>query len=96
MLFIVISLSLGGLYVLLQGFYLLYWHRYTKPATDYFDSPQPSLFISVIVIARNEEEHIGQCLDHLLHQHYPHDQYEIVVIDDHSTDNTRKNCGGVQ
>jgi len=43
-------------------------------------------FVSVVVPARNEEGKIRRCLESLLRQDYPH--YEIVVIDDRSTDST--------
>ena len=45
-------------------------------------------FVSVIVPARNEEKHIHRCLLSLLAQDYPN--FEIIVIDDNSTDNTLK------
>lgn len=44
--------------------------------------------VSVILPARNEEEFIGKCLDSLIEQDY--ENYEIVVIDDSSDDNTGK------
>lgn len=43
---------------------------------------------SVIVPARNEEENIEACLINLLHQQYPSDMFEVIVVDDFSTDNT--------
>ena len=43
-------------------------------------------FVSVIVAARNEERTIGLVLDCLSHQTYTH--YEIIIVDDRSTDNT--------
>lgn len=43
-------------------------------------------FVSVIVPARNEEQYIERCIRSLLNQDYPN--YEIIVIDDNSTDNT--------
>jgi glycosyltransferase involved in cell wall biosynthesis len=45
-------------------------------------------FISVIVTAYNQEKFIGRCLRSLLHQTIPHESYEIIVIDDSSTDRT--------
>lgn len=45
-------------------------------------------FVSVIVPSRNEEENIANCLMSLNHSTYPKDKYEIIVIDDRSTDNT--------
>src|SRR6266567_7027044 len=44
--------------------------------------------ISVLVPARNEENNIGACLQSLSLQSYPKDFYEVIVIDDHSTDRT--------
>jgi succinoglycan biosynthesis protein ExoA len=43
-------------------------------------------FVSIIVPAYNEERHIQGCLDSLLHQDYPRDRYEILVVDGKSTD----------
>lgn len=43
-------------------------------------------FVSIIVAARNEEKNICQFLECLLHQTYIH--YEIIIINDRSTDKT--------
>ena len=43
--------------------------------------------VSVIVPARNEEEHLGACLRALRDQEYPGD-WEVVVVDDRSEDAT--------
>jgi len=54
-----------------------------EPATG----PLPACpFVSVCVPARDEERGIEACLTSLLNQNYPH--YEVVVVDDNSTDNT--------
>jgi glycosyltransferase involved in cell wall biosynthesis len=44
--------------------------------------------VSVIVAAYNQELYIGRCLRSLLHQTVSHDIYEIIVVDDGSTDKT--------
>lgn len=44
--------------------------------------------VSIILPARNEEGFIGKCLDSLIDQDYKN--YEIIVIDDSSDDNTQK------
>ena len=46
------------------------------------------VFVSVIVAARNEEEHLSDCLESLLNQTYPKELYEIILVDDRSTDST--------
>lgn len=44
--------------------------------------------VSIILPARNEEEFIGECLESLTNQDY--ENYEIIVIDDSSEDDTMK------
>jgi len=44
--------------------------------------------VSVIVAVYNQERFIGRCLRSLLHQTFPHEQYEIIVVDDGSSDRT--------
>lgn len=46
--------------------------------------------ISIIIPARNEAENIAACLDSIIHQNYPTHLFEVLVVDDHSTDNTNK------
>jgi glycosyltransferase involved in cell wall biosynthesis len=48
---------------------------------------EPTPEVSVIVPARNEEACLGDCLRTLAGQAGPN--YEIIVVDDHSTDGTR-------
>ena len=54
------------------------------------DNVRTTALISVVVPVRNEEWHLAAVLDALLSQHYPQESYEILVIDGHSTDNTRE------
>ncbi len=44
--------------------------------------------VSVVIAARNEEDTIELCLKDLLHQTYPKEKYEIIVVNDNSTDLT--------
>jgi chlorobactene glucosyltransferase len=48
--------------------------------------PRDAPLISVLIPARNEEANIGNCLASLQKQDYP--DYEILVLDDNSDDNT--------
>jgi len=45
-------------------------------------------FISIIVCVYNGENRIKDCLEALLAQDYPKNKYEIIVVDDGSTDKT--------
>ncbi len=46
--------------------------------------------ISVIVAVRNEEHNIARLLKHITAQNYPENRYEIIVVNDFSTDCTAK------
>ena len=50
--------------------------------------PKDTLKISMIISAYNEERVIGNRIVNLMQCHYPHDSYEIIFIDDCSSDNT--------
>jgi len=45
-------------------------------------------FVSVIVPVFNQEKYIGRCLRSLLHQTMDRTEFEVLVIDDASTDRT--------
>ena len=73
-------------YVLLMLTYLRGWMKQKT-----FDLPadhRPVTFISVIIPARNESRNIRACIGSILAQEYPRELYEVIVVDDHSTDNT--------
>lgn len=50
--------------------------------------PPAHPFLTLIIPARNEEANIGRCLLSFINQTYPRDKYKIIVVDDHSSDNT--------
>ena len=52
-----------------------------------------SVQISVIVPLRNYQAFIGRCIRSLLKQSIDETEYEIIVINDSSTDNTEKIIG---
>lgn len=47
-------------------------------------------FVSVIMPVRNEERCIERSLSAMIHQSYPNDRYEILVVDGASDDRTRE------
>ena len=51
-------------------------------------------YVSVIVPARNEQDNIERCLISLMEQNYPN--FEIIAIDDNSTDNTLSKMKKIQ
>jgi cellulose synthase/poly-beta-1,6-N-acetylglucosamine synthase-like glycosyltransferase len=82
-----IIILLFAVYALLIGYYLMGW----KSIPVYQCPPQtgnPITSISIIIPARNEVQNIQICLDSICNQSYPKDLFEVLVIDDHSTDDT--------
>jgi glycosyltransferase involved in cell wall biosynthesis len=51
-------------------------------------------FVSIIVPCRNEERHIGRCLQSVLDGDYPLDRLEVLVVDGRSDDRTREIVDG--
>lgn len=51
--------------------------------------PSPLLpTVSIIIPARNEADEVSRCLYGAIHQNYPADKIEIILVNDHSTDGT--------
>lgn len=72
----------AAMYFLAVTLFNLVYLRRTKKTVPFMSGP----LVSVILPARNEEEHIAACLDHLTKQVYAN--IEIIVVDDNSEDAT--------
>ena len=72
-----VFLSVGG---------FLYYHQCSK--TDGHMPIDEYPFVSIMVPAHNESVVIRRTVRALLNFDYPHDRYEIIVINDNSTDDT--------
>ncbi len=72
--------------------WLMLYYRKSWKAIPVFEIPGNANynlpFISIIIAARNEEKNIAKCIQSIIVQTYPSDQFEIIVTDDHSTDQT--------
>lgn len=75
----------GGSYFLLLLFFCIRWWRY--PA-EKMPEQQPSTPLTVIIPARNESATITACLESLCRQQLPAALLDVIVVDDHSTDDT--------
>ncbi|MBK7627021.1 MAG: glycosyltransferase [Bacteroidales bacterium] len=69
--------------ILLLGIY-----RGLRKINPYNISSEPLEFVSVIVACRNEELHLPGLLGSLSDQDYPSHLYEVIVVNDNSTDKT--------
>ncbi len=47
-------------------------------------------FVSVVIAARNEERNLPKLLEDLTNQEYPLNKFEIIIVDDRSSDSTSK------
>ena len=69
---------------------LYYWQSWKAIPEFKASLPATDTTISVIIPARNEEKNIGLLLEALKKQTYPADFFEVIVVDDHSTDSTAR------
>lgn len=81
----IFGLLLSIAYVLLIRRSLQVWEA-LPTATTALSSTVPQ--VSVLVPGRNEADHLPESLAALLEQDYPADSYEVIFIDDHSTDDS--------
>lgn len=51
---------------------------------------EPIAFITAVIPCRNEQAHLGQCLESIVANGYPIDRMEVLVVDGLSEDNSRK------
>ncbi len=86
-----IIIFIGSIFLLLYALLLIYysiaWHklRLFEIETDYSKTVTS---ISIIIPARNEAYHLPALLQSLNEQSYPKEYFEVIVVDDFSTDDT--------
>ena len=85
---IAIMLVISSIYSGLICLLVFGWKKLRVQELRKLPDEYPYVFVSVVIAARNEESNIVSCLSDLLNQDYARDYFEIVVTDDHSTDNT--------
>lgn len=81
--FLLIFFGVG--YFAIISIYTIGWF---KLKTSQSVKGKQDTIVSIIVPARNEEKNIHHILKKLTQQNYPKENFEIIVIDDNSTDDT--------
>ncbi len=81
----------GVIYFLLIAAYTYGWFQLHE---GFEPEKKLSAKVSVIVAARNEENNILNLLNSLKQQVYPKKYFEIIIVDDSSTDNTKNAVAG--
>jgi cellulose synthase/poly-beta-1,6-N-acetylglucosamine synthase-like glycosyltransferase len=57
---------------------------------------EPGIFVSVVVACRNEEVNLPILLKNISEQDYPQNLFEIIIVDDNSTDSTAEVISGFE
>jgi cellulose synthase/poly-beta-1,6-N-acetylglucosamine synthase-like glycosyltransferase len=84
----ILLVTCGILFTAYSLLVLYYWYNWKDIPAFIPPVINPQTRFSVIIPARNEAENIGPLLQALKAQTYPAHLFEIIVIDDHSTDDT--------
>jgi cellulose synthase/poly-beta-1,6-N-acetylglucosamine synthase-like glycosyltransferase len=84
MILAVVSLCFLAGYAVLIGFYYRHW----KQLKEYVPGSPSNVFVSVMIAARNEEKTLPLLLNDLQQQTHPRHLFEVVIVDDFSTDAT--------
>ncbi|BAB67442.1 glycosyltransferase [Sulfurisphaera tokodaii] len=83
--FISILVSSWSVYNSFLAIYGITWNKIETK--DFSDKT-----FSIIIPAKNEEKVLGRLLDRMVNQEYDKSKYEIIVVEDGSTDNTYQVC----
>lgn len=86
MAWLTLSGLLAFLYVCLQLFYRHFWQKI--PVYVFPKNYTLSKGISVLIVAHNEEDSIGKCIESIFSQNELPPDFELIIIDDRSSDAT--------
>ena len=81
----IISLLLTGLFLCVCIFLIKGWSAIKRPQIKTVNFKTK---VTILIAARNEEEKIHLTIEDILAQDYPKELTEVIIVDDHSTDNT--------
>ncbi|MFN2438326.1 MAG: glycosyltransferase, partial [Chitinophagaceae bacterium] len=87
----VLILAGAVFFILYTSLIFFYWYHWRRIPDFEASEPDTNYFLSVLVAARNEEDNLPQLLNEILAQSYPKHLFEVIIVDDFSTDNTVKN-----
>lgn len=81
----ILTACLTLLYAGMITYLRLGWDKipYFKPSGD-----KPRTTVSILIAARNEEGKLEKTITDILAQDYPSELFQLIIVDDHSTDRT--------
>lgn len=83
-LWLVSAIAGGSYFILLLVFCIRWWRTPEEPQPE----RDPVTPLSVIIPARNESAAITACLEAISRQRFPKDMLDVIVVNDHSEDDT--------
>ena len=83
-----IVLVIAALYLIIIAAFT--FGLYNLKEKFYYFNKKNIVKVSVLLAARNEEKNILKLLQSLYNQNFPKEFYEVIIVDDHSEDNTKK------
>jgi glycosyltransferase involved in cell wall biosynthesis len=75
---------------------LSYWFAWKSCLDFQYSAENGNVFVSVVIAYKDEEATIGELLNDLKSQNYNKDFFEIILVNDHSTDNSLNICKSFQ
>jgi cellulose synthase/poly-beta-1,6-N-acetylglucosamine synthase-like glycosyltransferase len=86
--FVSLIILLFAAYGMLIEYYRRAWNALPSYVLGKTNAEKATTKISVIIPVRNEQNNIKSLLDCIFEQSYPKNLYQVIVVDDHSTDDT--------
>ncbi|WP_415288227.1 glycosyltransferase family 2 protein [Clostridium perfringens] len=89
-------LAITSIYMLFQNLYSVFisFFGYGKAVKDYFIQEDKTRFL-ILIAAHNEEAVIADTIENIRKIDYNPDLFDIYVVNDNSTDNTKKICDDI-
>lgn len=85
---LIVCIVFSALYFFMVLYFFVGWLRLKKTPFNPQQSTGNLPFVSIVIPARNESENIQACLSSIFKQTYPKHLFEVIVVDDYSTDPT--------
>ena len=86
-----VSILIAFIYIFIITHILTAWNEIEEWSVS--DSFKPDISFSIIVPYRNEARNIVACVESLLSSNYPKSKFEIILVNDHSEDNSEAILG---
>jgi len=67
---------------------ILSYFKAWRSIPEYYSGKEPTSFVSVIIAFRNEAKNLNALLNSLVNQNMPESLHEIILVNDHSEDDS--------